>query len=294
VRGAVRGFIVSPASIPFAAGRRPNYWIGHVIAPLVALLISVLWLAHAGANPVITENATARLVAERQHVAPRETAQLALVLDIRPGWRIYWSNPGDSGEPTRIDWPLPPDVIAGRILWPHPELIQLGPLANYGYSERAIHLIDLRVTVSWDAGRPIDLEASANWLVCHERCIPEEANPSLRIGTGSESTPADRALASIFKMARAGLPHPLQGSRTLRPSGSQLVLEIDSRALPQDPAEVRFFAEEWGLIEHAAEHTWEIGDNRMRLLLTPGPAAAGTPADAAPRRGRRPRNHESR
>jgi thiol:disulfide interchange protein DsbD len=52
--------------------------------PIWVLLFAAGQGAHA--NPVGTENVTARLVAERTRAAPGETLDLALVLDIRPGW----------------------------------------------------------------------------------------------------------------------------------------------------------------------------------------------------------------
>ena len=46
----------------------------------------------------------ARLIAEREAVAPGGTVTVALEQDIRPGWHTYWINPGDAGAPTEIKW----------------------------------------------------------------------------------------------------------------------------------------------------------------------------------------------
>ena len=63
----------------------------------------------------------ARLVAETGSIAPGETVWVALHLEMRPGWHVYWRNPGDAGLPPEIAWKLPPGFTAGEIAWPTPE-----------------------------------------------------------------------------------------------------------------------------------------------------------------------------
>jgi len=46
---------------------------------------------------VATDNVKARLLSEVTSVAPGQTFNVALELDIRDGWHTYWRNPGDSG-----------------------------------------------------------------------------------------------------------------------------------------------------------------------------------------------------
>lgn len=244
---------------------------------LVAALLC--WYAPGGASPVVTENVEARLVAERLRAVPGETIALALIFDIRPDWHTYWNNPGDSGEAPRIRWRLPEGVAAGPIRWPSPELIRVGPLSNYGYSNRALHLIDLAISPDWETGRPIELVAEASWLVCSEHCIPEQATLTLRIPTGAKAGAADPEVAGIFASARRGLPRQLPGDAHLRRTGAGLALEVDSTDLPQALDRAWFFAAEWGLVEHAAEQPLEMSGRRLTLNLTPGPLAADAAAD---------------
>jgi len=127
-------------------------------------LVSLVWTGSIQANPVTTENVTARLVAERMEVAPGDRLDLALVFEIRPGWHTYWRNPGDSGDPPRVHWTLPEGVEAGPLRWPRPEVIPVGPLANYGYSGRAVHLIALSVPAQWPiASLCISVRMSTGW-----------------------------------------------------------------------------------------------------------------------------------
>ncbi len=232
---------------------------------VLMLLPALLW-----ANPVSTENVTARLVAERAQVAPGDQVDLALVLDIRPHWHTYWRHPGDSGEPPRIDWTLPEGVSAGPIRWPYPDLIRVGPLANYGYSGRAVHLIALQIPVDWPVGEPVPIVADVTWLVCEEECVPERARLALTLATAAETGPADQDQTALFADARARLPRPgVLGARARRGDGG-LRLSIPADRLPAVPTGVQFFAGEWGLIEHAAEQPWQIIGGDLVMDLTPG------------------------
>ena len=37
-----------------------------------------------------------------------------MLFDLEKGWHIYWVNPGDSGEPPKIQWQLPERISRGR------------------------------------------------------------------------------------------------------------------------------------------------------------------------------------
>lgn len=239
---------------------------------LSAVLLNVTHVAWA--NPVSTDNVTARLVAEHGSAVPGESVDLALVFDIRPGWHTYWRNPGDSGEAPRIDWRLPEGVRAGPIRWPYPELIRVGPLANYGYSGRALHLIRLHIPVDWPNDRPLEVLADVSWLACEEQCIPESGALALTIQSSERAASPDPAVEELFASARRRLPRtvPSQAALDFAADGS-LRLRLDAEALPAAPSRVRFFPGEWGLIEHAAEQPWRIQEGRMLVDLTSGSMA---------------------
>ncbi|WP_245969724.1 protein-disulfide reductase DsbD family protein [Thiocapsa rosea] len=217
---------------------------------------------------------TARLVAERSEIAPGETVDLALVFEIRPGWHTYWRNPGDSGDPPRVEWTLPEGVEAGPLSWPRPEVIPVGPLANYGYSERVVHLIALSVPADWPIGEPVRIRADADWLVCEEHCIPESGRFDLTLptgaGAGARPGPIDPAQAEFFAAARVGLPNGRIEGAALGVAGAGLGLVIPLDELSEEIDGAWFFAGEWGLIEHAAEQPWRLLDGHLRIDLLPG------------------------
>ena len=114
---------------------------------------------------------------------------MALRLKAIPGWHTYWRNPGDSGEPTRIEWRLPRGFSAGEIEWPVPSRIPVGPLMNFGYHGEVLLLTRLVPPADLPAGRPVTLRAKANWLVCEVKCIQEEAELTLTLPVARSAGP---------------------------------------------------------------------------------------------------------
>jgi thiol:disulfide interchange protein len=240
-------------------------------SPALALLLLPLL---ALGNPVGTGHATARLLAEHDPAVPGAPLDLLLSLAIRPGWHTYWRNPGDSGEAPRVDWTLPPGVTAGALEFPAPALIRVGPLANYGYSGRALHPVKLRIPADWSVGTPVQVRAQAHWLVCAEHCVPESATLDLTLGTAAQAGPPDPAVRDDFARARAGLPNGVLAGALLGESAGGLRLSLPLLGLGQGPAGVRFFPWSWGLIEPAADQPWRVAGDRLEIDLTPGEAAS--------------------
>src|SRR6478735_10726464 len=79
---------------------------------ILALLLPGAALA-AESAAVTSPRVTATLLSSRDVVAPGERFQVALSQKIAKGWHTYWANPGDSGEPTRIEWTLPAGFSVG-------------------------------------------------------------------------------------------------------------------------------------------------------------------------------------
>lgn len=248
-------------------------------------LACLLWLAvfpAAALAPmaeVVTDNVNARLVAERAVVAPGVPVELALVLEIRPGWHTYWRNPGDSGEPPKIQWTLPEGVAAGPLQWPLPERIPVGPLANYGYFGTAVHPVQLHLPEFWSPGRPVRVVAEAGWLVCEEHCIPEEGRFELILDTAAEPGPLVPEHADWFDQARAGLPLPEPMDARIRVGSDTIDLAVRIPAQLGNDLDPEFFADEWGLINHAAVQDWERHGDWFFATLAAGDFPDGAARD---------------
>ena len=146
----------------------------------------------------------ARLVAEDTAVAPGGSITVALEEDIREGWHTYWINPGDAGAPSEIKWTLPQGWSAGAIEWPTPKRLPVGPLMDYGYEGKLWLLQKITVPADAKAGDTVTLKAAADWLVCKDICVPEDATLTLPLKIGPLSP--DPAAAKDFAAARNLLP----------------------------------------------------------------------------------------
>src|SRR5262245_26366246 len=161
--------------------------------------------SHAGPEPPRVQ---VELLSEITAVAPGQTFWIALRQQIAPGWHTYWINPGDSGEPPRIDWALPSGFTVGEITWPFPEKIPVGTAMTYGYSGEVALPIPVTASPGITPGTKITLRGHASWLVCEKACIPEEAPVALTLPVVAGVGPLDPRNAPLIAAARQRVPTP--------------------------------------------------------------------------------------
>lgn len=230
-------------------------------------------------NTVATDNVKARLVSEVSAVGPDQSFWVALELDIRDGWHTYWRNPGDSGEPTKLTWQLPPGFTAGDIVWTTPHRFVIAPLVNYGYAKHAVHLVQITAPKDLKAGTPVTLSAKASWLVCSDVCIPEDANLQLVLPVGALAGPIDPAAAALFTAARSELPSAQPAPASARIQDGKLVISLGHEwgATLSHITSLAFFPYDEGGIEYAAPQTLTRSKDAVDLSMKIGyqPPKAG-------------------
>ncbi|MGA7328498.1 MAG: protein-disulfide reductase DsbD domain-containing protein, partial [Rhodomicrobium sp.] len=87
----------------------------------LGFILTVFGLGNgAAAQQLHRHHVTVDLISDQSAAAPGKTITVAVRERMEPGWHTYWENPGDSGEPTHIEWNLPDGVTAGPVLWPLP------------------------------------------------------------------------------------------------------------------------------------------------------------------------------
>jgi thiol:disulfide interchange protein len=245
--------------------RTAKFWLlGLLLASPAAFPLS--------GNVVATDNVKARLVSEVSAIAPGQSFWVALEFNIRDGWHTYWRNPGDSGQPTTLEWQLPPGFTAGDIVWATPHRFEIPPLVNYGYAKHVVHLVNVTAPKDLKPGSPIVLSAKAGWLVCSDVCIPEDAHLQLKLPTSSEAGAADPADAALFTAARSVLPSAQFAATTARIDGDQLVIALGKEwgaTLPQIKS-LAFFPYDEGGIEYAAPQTLTRKQDAVELAMKVG------------------------
>jgi DsbC/DsbD-like thiol-disulfide interchange protein len=154
-------------------------------------------------------HARVELLARQNAAAPGACVQLGVHFVLEPGWHIYWTNPGDSGQPPALKWQLPAGFSAGEIRWPRPERMQASQqLADYGYHGEVLLPVALEVPASAAAGGTVEIAAEAKWLVCREVCLPGRSQLHLALPVAA-AVQENRESAALFARAEKLLPRPL-------------------------------------------------------------------------------------
>lgn len=219
-----------------------------------------------------TDQVEVRLVPATTQVRPGERLTLGLHQRIAPHWHTYWRNPGDSGLATRLDWHLPAGAQAGPIQWPIPQHFEIGPVTNYGYGDAVTLLTEVSLPRTLTVGSQVPIEVEANWLVCHEVCIPQKARLGLSLPVVAADTPAS-STDPLITQARAQLPQSPAWSATVARSGTGLTLTLPAQAVPANVTPgLRFFPSEWGPVSHAGAQPVSRQGDAWVLQLPAGEA----------------------
>ncbi|MFT6774919.1 MAG: DsbC/DsbD-like thiol-disulfide interchange protein [Paracoccaceae bacterium] len=138
--------------------------------------------------------------------AEDEGARIAgLSIELAPGWKTYWRQPGDAGVPPRFDWSGSDNVAEVTVIWPRPHAFDSFGYRTIGYKDAVT--LPLRV-VAVDPSMPVTLRLSFDYGVCSDICVPARDELSLLIAPGEGgATPAIAAalVARITPAAEAGL-----------------------------------------------------------------------------------------
>jgi DsbC/DsbD-like thiol-disulfide interchange protein len=220
--------------------------------------------AHGQAAP--DSPAHVQLTWDGNPIRPGQTLWVGALFRLDPGWHIYWQNPGDSGEPPKIQWKLPADFHGGSILWPPPILLGTGSVRDYGYEGQVLLMTPLQTPPNLPATAPIGLAATVKYVVCREICIPGKTDVALSIPVQGQTNVQLSAQRDLFQSTRARLPNPLPSGWKVSANaeGDFFVLSIEGAA----PAhELVFFPLDAGVIENAALQALSSENNVLLLTL---------------------------
>ena len=146
-----------------------------------------------------TEGARMRLL-----VDPARTGdgRIAGVLDIElePGWKTYWIDPGGSGIPPTVDLAGSQGISLDAMRLPAPVRV------DDGYSVWAGYKHSVRFALDFAAPDAAQLEANIFIGVCEKICIPFQSSFSLAIpGPDSQPTTGSET-ARVVASAKMALP----------------------------------------------------------------------------------------
>lgn len=179
---------------------------------------------------------------------------------IEDGWHLYWRNPGDSGQPPRIDFTLPEGWTAGEPLFPVPN--HLPPDEDILAFESSLRLlVPIIVPSTWTwTGQPVTVSAKAQWMTCKESCVVERQSITAMLGQREGAMPA-------------GYPEPAPSTirTTIRGNGEDAVLVIDATALG---GTARWFPDACPGIRFPSERMQPMPGGRIEIpvVVRPGDA----------------------
>lgn len=168
---------------------------------------------------------SARLLADVRSIQPAQPFKIGVLLNIQPGWHIYWKNPGDSGMATRVTLQLPPGLSAGPAQYPTPTFLNLpGDILNYAYENQVMLIVPVTPTAGSDRQLPAetDITATVRWLVCKDICLPGSATVSLKLPV---STGGATSVDPLFSQWEAKMP---QSADPANVAGVERSLEVHS------------------------------------------------------------------
>jgi thiol:disulfide interchange protein DsbD len=251
-------------------------------------LVLILALVGGAAAPALGDERSplvqVELLSETRGIPRGETFWVGLRQRITPGWHTYWGvNPGDAGEPTRVEWTLPAGFTAGEIAWPYPTRFPVGIAMSYGYAGEVVLPIPVTAPRDLSAGTRITLRGQASWLACEKVCVPEEAPVALTLPVADGTPPPDPSGAQRIAAARRTVPAPSPWPASFVTTSGTLTLTVATPTLVHERlTEAWFYPARWGAIEHAAPQRVRREATGLTLEVARGQLAE---AAAAPLEG---------
>jgi thiol:disulfide interchange protein len=253
---------------------------------VISVLLVALALAAAarGQSPardkVKAPHVAVSLLVPPAEIYPGENFTAGLQFQMEPGWHVYWTNAGDSGEPPAIDWKLPQGITAAAMQFPAPKRLPLGPLMDFGYDGQVVFPVPMQVAADFrPAAKQTEIAGHVTWLVCREVCIPGKADLALRRATAAgkpQNPQVDTTSQALIAASEAKLPKPLPASDSanFKATAKGFVLDVKTGS-QQSGAE--FFPLDETVITNAAPQPAKPMPHGVELTLTKDENLQGAP-----------------
>lgn len=208
------------------------------IRPTASFVIAFLSLALGAsvhAAPTGTDLVKADMVADSTSIRAGQSFRLAVKLKIEPHWHIYWSNPGETGQATKVKLQLPDGFTASDIQYPAPKrFVAAGDITGYGYEDETVLLATITPPATIADNATQNLSAAVSWLVCSEDlCLPGKTSVSLQLPVNEEPEPAN---VELFKKWSARVP--------VKPEQAKEVASAEAKT-PSAGSEMHTFVVNW-------------------------------------------------
>jgi suppressor for copper-sensitivity B len=164
---------------------------------------------------------------------------IGLEFNLKPDWKIYWRQPGDSGMPPTLDFSSSKNLKSFELQWPYPikEWEAANILTNV-YKNNVIIPIKLSVI---DVTKTLYLNTMLSFQVCKDICIPIETNLFLKLYPG-EAELTDKFHNIELALSKVPVEYKKTGIKNIlinKHSKNALIINIENAInFPSGPLEV--------------------------------------------------------
>ena len=230
-----------------------------------------------------------------------ETIDIIAEADIKPGWHLYWDNPGDIGGPTSLSFFESPHYTEIGSTHTAPEKsVYEDIITSYVYTKK-VYFRSTFALKNLEAVQRLPFNLVLSYTACSESCLPEEIALSFALPV-AETAEKNPTFLNTLLTAENTFPVRLPATASL--SGELLKLELQDQIL-KDCSEAEFVSShpkksalselpETTVAEHNRLHVKfqkeELPPDFKGVLLCPGhayyidtdDASAAAPQKAAP------------
>jgi DsbC/DsbD-like thiol-disulfide interchange protein len=209
--------------------------LGLFLTAIAGLLIASGDARAVSSDWTETEGGRIRLTA----LSPSDDGVIRAILDVDllPGWKTYWRDPGDSGVPPSINFEGSTNIRQSRLDFPAPERIDDGYSIWAGYTYPVAFPVTLTQV---SPGEMTIVEAQVFLGICKSICIPFQTSFSLAIDPDRQPNSYE---VRLVERAHSDIPEPPgNGFEVVEASISdQADALMFSIAHPQADGEVELF-----------------------------------------------------
>ncbi len=189
----------------------------------------------------------------------------ALLVDLEPGWKTYWLDPGDAGIPPSMDFAASAGTKAVEAHFPAPHRFDDGFSESTVYS--APFAVAIEGTATGNAVPHLDLRLTIG--LCREVCIPASLHLTSEPPTDEGSIEAAFAALSKASSRDEGI-----ASMRLSPDGKSLDVTVKPGDLGQN-ADLFVAAEGWAFDKPSGTSETTDGGVVLRLPVLRQPRKRG-------------------